>query len=142
MPARHLFVRLLTGALLQTLLAPLHCLAYGAMRDTVMVAEDGPRVPLVRDGEDRNPASRPAEHASSFSLSAGSAPPSVVPTIVPVFGAALPTAWQEAPDPAIRLGASAPPFDATGPPSLLFGASDHPSQLGRVPIVKRERVSL
>ena len=86
MAARHLFVRLLTGALLlQTLLAPLQCLAYGAMRDIrmVVVAEGGSRILLVNHGDDRNPASDPAERFSPFCLSAGSAPPPVVPEPTP-----------------------------------------------------------
>lgn len=120
MLVKGLIVRLSIAALLlQTLLAPLQCLAYGAMRDIRMVVqtEDGARILIVQHGDDSNPASDPAQRFSPACCATGTALPPAMPTIVPVIWAATPMDWQAPSGPSIGLGARAPPFDATGPPA-------------------------
>lgn len=115
-------LRLLVGALLlQTLLAPLQCLAYGAARDirAVFTADDGTHRLLLNGDEDRDPGSEPFQRFSPAACATGTALPPAVPSIVPVIAAPQPEAWVETADPLLRIGARAPPFEATGPPSLL-----------------------
>lgn len=119
---RGLFVRHLAGVLLlQTLLAPLQCLAYGAMRDIRMViqTEDGVRTLVLNHGEDGNPLGNPDQRFSPACCATGTALPPLVPSIVLIIWVAAPPRWDPALDPVIRIGARAPPFEATGPPDFL-----------------------
>ena len=122
MVLRAALLRLLVGVLLlQTLLAPLQCLAYGAQRDirTVITTEDGARSLVLNRGGDEDQDSDPVQRFSPAACATGTALPPAVPTIIVVLWLAPPSFWDDGTDPLLRVGARAPPFEATGPPSLL-----------------------
>ena len=115
-------LRVLVGVLLlQTLLAPLQCLAAAAARDirAVIATEDGARSLVLNGGGEEDQGDEPFQRFSPVACATGTALPPAVPTIVVVLWIAPPSFWDDGTDPLLRVGARAPPFEATGPPFPL-----------------------
>ena len=110
-----------TVLLLQTVLAPAHCLAHAAMAGlaTVICTEDGYRtIHLTADGEEA-PATdaRSGFCAACHGLSA--VPVLAVPILPTPAWVATPIAWHAAAAEQLPARARAPPFEPTGPPASL-----------------------
>lgn len=107
--------------LLQTVMAPAHCLAHAAMSGfaVVVCTDDGYRsVHLTPDGDEAPaPDARPGFCAACHSLPA--APVFAVPVLPPPAWAMLPIAWHAAAAAQLPPRARAPPFEPTGPPASL-----------------------
>ena len=119
---RGTLLRLLAGVLLlQTLLAPLRCLAHGAGHHfaALLASDDASRSAPSDDQQEQGQATQPANRATCSCGSFSAALRSLVPGLQQTLGIAAPPGWDGAASPSLRAGSRAPPFEATGPPVLL-----------------------
>ena len=106
--------------LMQTVMAPAHCLAHAVATGfgTVICTEDGQRIvhltaegDVAPDGQQREQGFCAACHALP------AAPILAVPVMPPPAWAAAPIAWHAALAETLPARARAPPFEPTGPPA-------------------------
>ena len=106
--------------LLQTAMAPAHCLAHAAPASlgTVICTEDGQRIVHLTAEGDLAPDQQ--QRPQGFCAACHALPASpvlAVPVLPPPAWIAAPPVWHAAATEALPGRARAPPFDPTGPPT-------------------------